>query len=279
MPSPSLQKMATSRRRTERAHRLGDRVEDRLADRVGDLRDDAEHLADRRLVFKALGQLLRAGLLGVNNLTFSMAMTAWSRNDFANAISFCVNSRGRLQENPITPRHSLPRMSGRCRLEFVPNASCMRRSCGERSIFDQSDRCTMLLLTMARDGKLASGSTGYIASPRVMPNPSGVARAASENVLPSVRNTVAKSVPSNRTPALDDRIEDRRYVGRRLADHAQNVGGGGLIVEGFGQLLRAGLLGLEQARVLDGDHGLVGEGLHQLDLALGKGLRDRAIKG
>ena len=38
----------------------------------------------------------------------------------------------------------------------------------------------------------------------------------------------------------------------------------------FGQLPRALLLRLEQPHVLDGDHRLVGEGLDQLDLLVGK---------
>ena len=45
----------------------------------------------------------------------------------------------------------------------------------------------------------------------------------------------------------------------RPADHLEDVGGRGLLLQGFTQLI-------EQARVLDGDDGLGGEVLHQLDL-------------
>jgi len=52
----------------------------------------------------------------------------------------------------------------------------------------------------------------------------------------------------------------------RPADDLQNIGGGRLLFQGFCQLALARLLSLEQPRVLDGDDGLVGEGLDQLDL-------------
>ena len=54
-------------------------------------------------------------------------------------------------------------------------------------------------------------------------------------------------------------------VGRRLRDHAQDLGGGRLLLERFAQFG-------EQADVLDGDHGLGGEGLEELDLLVGEAL-------
>ena len=54
-------------------------------------------------------------------------------------------------------------------------------------------------------------------------------------------------------------LEHRLGVGDRAADHLQHLGGRRLLLQR--------LLGLvEQAHVLDRDHGLVGEGLHQADL-------------
>ena len=46
--------------------------------------------------------------------------------------------------------------------------------------------------------------------------------------------------------------------------------GGGLLLQRLGKFARALLLRLEQSRVLDGDHRLIGEGLDQLDLLLGE---------
>ena len=63
---------------------------------------------------------------------------------------------------------------------------------------------------------------------------------------------------NSRSQLSRDRVEHRLRVGDRAADDAQHLGGRGLLLER--------LLGLvEQARVLDRDHRLVGEGLQQRD--------------
>src|SRR5262245_8847028 len=62
---------------------------------------------------------------------------------------------------------------------------------------------------------------------------------------------------------LDERIEHRLQIERRAADDLEHVGSGGLLLQGLAQLV-------EQAGVLDGDDGLRGEGLDQIDLLLGK---------
>src|SRR4051812_5405334 len=59
--------------------------------------------------------------------------------------------------------------------------------------------------------------------------------------------------------ALDDLFENRFDIGGRRGDYPQDVTAPGLV----GQRL-PGLV--EQPRVFDGDHGLVGERLDQLDL-------------
>ena len=61
--------------------------------------------------------------------------------------------------------------------------------------------------------------------------------------------------------AADDRIEDGLNVRRRAADDLEDVRSRGLL---FKRLFRL----VEQAHVLDGDHGLVGEGLEQFDLMI-----------
>ena len=65
--------------------------------------------------------------------------------------------------------------------------------------------------------------------------------------------------------ALDNRLEYRLHVGRRTGDHLQDVGGRGLPLQ---RLLRL----VEQPRVLDGDHGLIGEALEYRNLVF----RERA---
>jgi hypothetical protein len=80
--------------------------------------------------------------------------------------------------------------------------------------------------------------------------------------------------------AADDRIEHRLHVGLRVRDGAQDLAGGGLLLQGLGHLpVRLGqrpvlLLQLgEEAHVLDGDDRLVREGLEQADLLVRE--RDR----
>src|SRR5215470_2096774 len=58
---------------------------------------------------------------------------------------------------------------------------------------------------------------------------------------------------------LDQRVKYRLQVEGRAADHLENIGGRRLLLQGFAQLI-------EQARVLDGNNGLGGKILHQLDL-------------
>ena len=71
------------------------------------------------------------------------------------------------------------------------------------------------------------------------------------------------------------RFEHGLEVKDRTADHLQHLGRGGLLLQRFGELALARLHLLEQPRVLDGDDGLVGEGLEQLDLLVGEGRTSR----
>ena len=59
--------------------------------------------------------------------------------------------------------------------------------------------------------------------------------------------------------AREDGFEHGPVVGRRAADGAQDVAGGGLAFQRLAELVGAGLEGLEEAHVVDGDHGLVGK--------------------
>ena len=77
--------------------------------------------------------------------------------------------------------------------------------------------------------------------------------------------------PTNPRGALDDGVEDRLHVRGRAADDAEHLGRCRLMLQGLAQFCVALLEFLEQPHVLDGDHGLVGEGFKQLDLLFGKG--------
>src|SRR5512145_2605277 len=63
--------------------------------------------------------------------------------------------------------------------------------------------------------------------------------------------------------------DDSKYrvnVSRRTRDHAEDLGGRRLLLQGFRQLAVPRLQLLEQPHVLDGDDRLMGEGLQELDL-------------
>ena len=63
---------------------------------------------------------------------------------------------------------------------------------------------------------------------------------------------------------FEERFEHRLEFKCRAADDLEHVGGGGLLLQRFTQLV-------EQPRILDGDDGLIGEGLNELQLFVGKG--------
>ena len=67
-----------------------------------------------------------------------------------------------------------------------------------------------------------------------------------------------------------DGVEHRLHVGGRARDHAQDLAGGGLLLERLGERRGCAPRSRELARVLDGDHRLVSEGLQQRQLARGK---------
>ena len=66
---------------------------------------------------------------------------------------------------------------------------------------------------------------------------------------------------------LGQRVEDRLEIERGPPDHLEQLAGRRLLLERDPQLAVPRLELLEQAHVLDGDHGLVAEGLQELDMA------------
>jgi hypothetical protein len=70
----------------------------------------------------------------------------------------------------------------------------------------------------------------------------------------------------------DQCFEHRDKIERRAADDLEHVGGGGLLLQRFAQLV-------EQARVLDGDDGLSSEVLHQGNLFVGERAHFPAVNG
>ena len=79
-------------------------------------------------------------------------------------------------------------------------------------------------------------------------------------VRPDDAGHVRLAQPSGR---LDQRVKHRLQIESRAADDLEHVGGRGLLLQRFAQLV-------EQPRVLDGDDGLLGEVCDQLDLLVGE---------
>jgi len=70
---------------------------------------------------------------------------------------------------------------------------------------------------------------------------------------------------------IHDGVEYRLLVRWRSADHAEDFARRRLLLEGFREVAVAHLQLLEQAHILDGDGGLMGEGFEQLDLSVREG--------
>ena len=75
---------------------------------------------------------------------------------------------------------------------------------------------------------------------------------------------------------LDKGIEHGLQIEGRAADHLEHVGGSGLLLQRFREIVGASAQLVEQAGVLDGDHRLIGKALEQRDLFLVKRLDLRA---
>jgi hypothetical protein len=78
------------------------------------------------------------------------------------------------------------------------------------------------------------------------------------------------SVPQSR-PAVSAIANGTGFqIAGRARDDAEHLGDRSLVFERLLQLALASLLGLKEAHVLDGDDGLVGEDLEELDLSVGE---------
>src|SRR5499425_2930507 len=79
--------------------------------------------------------------------------------------------------------------------------------------------------------------------------------------------------------AGDHCVEHGLEVRRRGTNDSQDLGGGGLLLQRLREIPVALFQLLEKAHVLDGDHGLVGERLKELDLAVRERARGRPKDG
>src|SRR6516165_6677911 len=77
----------------------------------------------------------------------------------------------------------------------------------------------------------------------------------------------------------EDGLKYRLQLAGRRTDNAQYLRGCGLLIQRFAEIIRAFPQLVEQPRVLDGDDGLGGEGLDQLDLFRREVPRLEALEG
>src|SRR6516165_3600036 len=87
-------------------------------------------------------------------------------------------------------------------------------------------------------------------------------------VLPQRNNGVIRFAKLART--FHNCVEHRSNIGRRGCDDTQDAGAAGLMSERLRKFMTFRLHLVEQPRVLDGDDGLGGEVLNQLDLFVGE---------
>ena len=88
--------------------------------------------------------------------------------------------------------------------------------------------------------------------------------ACSRITSPSRRQMMPSDAPHSDLAEFGQRGEHGFQVERRAADDLQHVGGRGLLLQGFAEIIGTLAQFLEQPRVLDGDHGLIGEVCDQL---------------
>ena len=87
-------------------------------------------------------------------------------------------------------------------------------------------------------------------------------------ILPDDRARVGTAQPRR---VLDEGFQHGLEIERRAADDLEDLARGGLLLQGLGKIPVSALELLEQADVLDGDDGLVGERPEELHLALREG--------
>ena len=211
-----------------------------------------------------------------NSRTFSMAITAWSAKFVTSSICLSVNGshlvRGQTT-NDADRRRPLEQRNAEHRAVAADLAEPRTRYSGSART---SGIWTVLPSSAARPVTLPrSGVSGWFARTRSSSGDSHSWR-RSRNASPSRSEDHAISASQSASP-FDQRVEHRLQIEGRAADDLEHVGGRGLLLQRFAD--RCSLAQFEQPRVLDGDDGLGGEVLNQLDLLVGERADLLAVDG
>jgi hypothetical protein len=117
----------------------------------------------------------------------------------------------------------------------------------------------------------AAHDTSAVERQRLSEGTTEIAEGGRDVHLPGVsKNHIGIACIADASGRLHDRLKHGLQLIRRATDDIEYVACRGLVGERFLDLGRAGLHLLKQPRVLDRDHGLVGEGGDEIDLLIGK---------
>ena len=191
----------------------------------------------------------------------------------------------RLEQRDLGPARTLP--APRRLTTMTPDGIACRGASAPRRRSGSPARPRRRRSSERQDGSVSTSTTcctarvstarpgGRLGGPAGRPEPLPARFGASRQAAPRRRQADQLAVvpdhgrrprPEQPHRAVRDGLEDRLHVGLRLADGPEDLGGRRLPVQRFREVGVARLELREQARVLDGDHGLVGEGLEQRDL-------------
>src|SRR5215470_17865493 len=219
----------------------------------------------------------------VSSRAFSTAMTAWSANVWSSAISAGEKAPASRRVTLMAPMGCPSRSIGAQRVDRHPRERARSRIAWSRAGSDSVSGMWMTVRSaMQRAGGGRPGHRPGRLRSQVLLRPGHA---------PTCRNeveelTVEPEDPRRPRPeeahgVVHDGVEHRLHLGLRLADHPQDIRGGGLALERLANLcMRFGertvpfLQLLEQPHVLDRDDRLVRERLQQLDLVLLKRFDD-----
>src|SRR5262249_7122955 len=235
-------------------------LNDRIKHRLGICRrpgDDVKHLARRSLMFESFGQLARARLYLVEqphvlDRNYRLVGEGLDQRDLFVGEGLHLQAIGQDHAEQIIPLEHRDRENGPERFDVLRREGIF--GVGPRIV--DVDRAAFESGT-AR-GAFAAGPDRMLHHPLPELHGSGVVRHHAEDLtIEAVDESKAGAAKAHRT--LGYGLKYRPQIEGRAADHFEQIGGGGLLLQAFAQLV-------EQARVLDGDDGLIGKIRYQLDL-------------
>ena len=210
----------------------------------------------------------------LSSRVFSMAITAWAAK-VVTSVDLLVGERlaPPVRQTRIAPTGSPSRSIGTT--EHGPDRPTSARAAAAapdrhpRRCDDRRRAPAFLFAGCVASHRSAVGRIG-IALPAIPSKPADVVELRRQSMIITVDSA---NIPRTAPRRCRRRVRQRWHrtpacsIARRAAEMTlQHLGGRGLLLQRLGQIVGALAQLVEQPRVLDGDHGLGGEVLHQLDL-------------